>query len=869
MHNFREYVNPYLGRLFENIKLDKDFIRGDGCWLYDSDGNTYLDCVGAYGALPFGHHPAGIWNSVLDFQFSKEPNFIQPSCLNAAGELAKKLVELSPEGLRYVTFANSGTEAVEAAVKLCRSATGRPGILSTRNSFHGKTLGALSATGKASYQKVFGAPVEGFHFVEYGNIQSLEWELKNKPDYYAAFMIEPIQGEGGIIEPPPGYLAMAKSICCRYGVKLILDEIQTGLGRTGTLFASEYEGVCPDVLLLAKALGGGIMPIGACLCTKEVYNEDFATKHSSTFAGNSLSCRIGLKVLELLEGPGNAILENVRNNGEFLKSKLAALKEIYPQLIGSIRGKGLMLGIEFNIGSRTFPNSMLGILAEKALLTPVISSYLLNVEKLRVAPTLNGSHVIRIEPPLTITREECSQAVERIGNMLYSLSKGNTAGFLSFLVRNKPINDFPSLSGNSAEIPTPSGNKREGKFAFIVHPLDYRSLEQFDASFAALNDHELEHFKDIWNEIAGPFVLSRMKVTSDMGSCAYGEFICVLRTAEELMQMPRKEALNEIRCAIRLAKDRGAEIIGLGAYTSVVSMAGLYLKDCGIPLTTGNSYTVVSAVEAVNYAIKKAGMPSSDLTAAIVGAAGSIGKGLSLLLSESVSRLILIGNPSGSGAGLERLYRLAAEIYRYLSEKLRKGIKFLPKSMGDTLSVLPGLPDADAPLDAFVRFATNLDIPTAPVVVSTEMHRVLPLADIVLCATNSTEKIITPETLKFRAIVCDISRPANVSAEIYLQRPDIIVIDGGVVQIPGLPSLGMNFGFEDGLCYACMAETMLLALEQHYHPTSLGSSGVNLESVLFTKTLSEKHGFKLALPRSFNKPLDNERWLRYAAFRNS
>src|SRR5262249_6313168 len=187
--------------------------------------------------------------------------------------------------------ANSGAEAVEAAIKLCRAATKRPGILSTRGSFHGKTLGALSATGNPNYQRDFAAPAAGFDQVPYGDADALRQALTARPAYSGAFTVEPIQGEGGIVEPPPGYLAAARTICDEAGVLLALDEIQTGLGRTGDLFACEAESVVPDVLVLAKALGGGLIPIGAVLCTENVHTTAFATKHSSTFAGNALACR--------------------------------------------------------------------------------------------------------------------------------------------------------------------------------------------------------------------------------------------------------------------------------------------------------------------------------------------------------------------------------------------------------------------------------------------------------------------------------------------------------------------------------------------------------------------------------------------------
>ena len=187
-----------LGRLW----LDKRFVRGEGCELIDDDGRRYLDCIAAYGALPFGFNPAEIWQSLLDVQRNCEPSFVQPALLDAAGELAERLLAIAPSNLRYVTFANSGAETVEACIKLCRIATGRMGILSASNSFHGKTLGALSATGNPHYQAGFGAPSSDFHTIPYGDVEALRHELETRPGHYAAFLVEPIQGEGGIVVPP-------------------------------------------------------------------------------------------------------------------------------------------------------------------------------------------------------------------------------------------------------------------------------------------------------------------------------------------------------------------------------------------------------------------------------------------------------------------------------------------------------------------------------------------------------------------------------------------------------------------------------------------------------------------------------------------
>lgn len=886
MHPFVEYLNPYLGALLQNIALDKTFTRGEGCYLYDNCGRRYLDCVAAYGALPFGHNPAVIWEAVADFRAAAEPNFVQPSYLEAAGTLARRLVELAPSGLRYATFANSGAETVEAALKLCRSATGRRRILAAKNSFHGKTLGALSATGNPDYQAPFGAPVEGFDFIEYGDLAALEEQLSRKPQDYAAFIIEPIQGEGGIVVPPPGYLAGVKEICSRYGVLLVVDEIQTGLGRTGRLFVCEEEGITPDLLLLAKALGGGLLPIGACLSTAAAYNADYALKHSSTFAGNSLACRVALRVLAELTANEGALLHSVEKQGAFLKEGLDILQKKYPHIVRAVRGKGLMLGLELGAGGDHFAGTLLNVVAEQELLAPAVSAYLLNREGIRVAPTLNGGSVIRIEPPLIISEAQCRRLLAAVEAMLAELNKADTANFFSFLVsgeqRDKkgPIAASAAPSNGRHRPGAPALAKKgdhegavvgeaddlpaAGRFAFLLHPLDLQSFSQFDRSLLSFSEEELAALAKKWSSLVQPYVLSQVNVESKDGRRACGEFIVLPRTAGELARMPRAEALQELREALNLAREGGAGIVGLGAYTAVVSMGGLFLKDEGIPLTTGNSYTVVSAAEAVQTACKRLGILPRHHTAAVIGAAGSIGKGMALLLSETVGGLILVGNPhsKNSVSGSRRLLRAAAEIYRYLAGLLQGGRRMPEGSIGAQLLCCPSLPPPEAPVAAFIDYARTAARRGGPVRLTTSAGEALSSAGIVISATSSDKRLIQPEDLLPGAVVCDISRPPNVSAEVERVRPDVLVIDGGVVELPGRPNLGWDFGFPRGQAYACMAETMMLALEHRYEHFSLGSSGITLETILLTREWASRHGFRTANLRSFDQPLSEHRWQR-------
>jgi acetylornithine/succinyldiaminopimelate/putrescine aminotransferase/predicted amino acid dehydrogenase len=850
MHPYAEYVNPKLARQLYQICLDKVYIRGEGCELYDKEGNKYLDFIAAYGALPFGFNPPEIWEAIMEVRDTAEPSFVQPSYLDAAGQLAQKLLAIAPPGMATVTFANSGTEAVEAALKMARKATGRLGILSTNNSFHGKTLGSLSATGKDSYQKGFGAPAAGFDRIPFGDMAALEAALQANPAKYAALIVESVQGEGGIIIPPTGYLKAALELCHSYGTLLIADEVQSGLGRTGRFFACEFDGITPDIMTVAKALGGGLIPIGACLAKAEAYTEDFALKHSSTFAGNTIACRVGLRVLELLTRDNNRLLSEIERKGHSVLARLEAIQRKYPRVIKAVRGRGLMMGLELGITKENMPETLLGVMAEQEYLSPIVSSYLLNVERLRVAPTLNGASVIRLEPSLIISDSQCEYAMNAVERMAARLDEGNTASFLAHMIGMADLVASPRRIVPKP-IPQPSDDPAEGRFAFLVHPLYLKNYIEFDASLKIFTEQQLGDLVGRWNDLIEPFVAGQTVITSKTGQKAYGEFIVISRTSEELMQLPKDQVLKELGAAVRLAKERGAKIVGLGAYTSVVSKGGRELRNLGVAMTTGNSYTVAAAVEATLEATRQLSIPLASTTAAVVGATGSIGRATTFLLAEEVNELILIGNPNNQQHSRRRLMKVTAEIYQHLNQTTRQG-----GAIVDFVKHHPDIPAPDAPLSEYQDFAEAV-LNESPIIYTVEIGKYLPLADVVITATSQVNSLIQPEMLKFGAVVCDVARPADVSTEVKEARPDVLVIDGGVMAVPGYPDLGWDFGFERGLAYACMSETMMLALERRYEHFSLGVD-ITIDNIQYFRDLAAKHGFRLAGFRSFDRPLAPE-----------
>ena len=416
----RRYLNASLLTMLGLLNFDQSFTSASGVSVFDAQGNEYLDFLGGYGALNLGHnHPEIV--AVLEKVHSR-PNLLQTSLNSLAAALAHNLAQLAPGPLQRSFFCNSGTEAVEGALKLARIATGRQKFIYCINSFHGKTFGALSVTGRDKYQSPFRPLMQECAAVPFGDLSALQQQLSSREA--AAFIIEPIQGEGGIIEPPPRYLARAKNLCAQYGTLLIADEVQTGFGRTGTFFASEAEDLVPDILCLAKSLGGGLIPAGAYITSEELWrkaygNMDRALLHTSTFGGNTLACAVALKTIEVLLNQN--LCQQAKEKGEYFKSKLNRLKEKYP-LLKEVRGRGLMIGLEFqqpNLQNRRFVLTLKKVdQLIQEYMGSLIAGELFNQHRIITAYTLNNPNVIRMEPPLTVTREQLDAVVIALEEIL-------------------------------------------------------------------------------------------------------------------------------------------------------------------------------------------------------------------------------------------------------------------------------------------------------------------------------------------------------------------------------------------------------------------------------------------------------------------
>jgi acetylornithine/N-succinyldiaminopimelate aminotransferase len=380
-------------------RVDLAFERGEGPWLITPQGDKYLDFTSGVAVNALGHaHPALV-KAITD-QAQKVWHVSNLYRIPEGERLAERLCAATFADL--VFFQNSGAEAIECCIKLARkyqAVNGKPEryrIITFEGAFHGRTLAAIAATGNKKYLEGFGPPVEGFDQVAFNDIEAVKKAIGKET---AGILIEPVMGEGGVRVVPPVFLRALRELCDKHGLLLIFDEIQTGFGRTGDLFCYQHTGVTPDVMAVAKALGGGF-PVGACLATAEAGKGMTAGTHGSTFGGNPLAMAVGNAVLDVMLKPG--FLEHVKKMSLLLKQKLAEIKDRYGSVISEVRGEGLLIGL------KAVPPA--GELVDA-----------LRAEKMITVGA--GDNVVRLLPPLIIDETQIADAVSRIDRACARLTK--------------------------------------------------------------------------------------------------------------------------------------------------------------------------------------------------------------------------------------------------------------------------------------------------------------------------------------------------------------------------------------------------------------------------------------------------------------
>jgi putrescine aminotransferase len=404
-----DHVNEGFLQYRKSVSTDYTSVewRDEGSVFYDINGKEYIDCLGGFGIYVTGHRHPKVLKAVRD-QLEKQAIHSQELIDPLRTYLAHLVAQITPGDLQFSFFTNSGTESIEACLKMSMLATGRHHFIGTIGAFHGKTLGALGGTSKAVFREPF-LPLLNWSHVPFGDVDALATIMRSNDfsgDRVAAVVIEPIQGEGGINVAPPGYLAAARELCDRYGACLVFDEVQSGMGRSGKMFCCEHDGVTPDLMALGKGFGGGVMPIGCCVGTLRTWQKYIENPflHTTTFGGNPLACSAAIATI-------NVILEEdlckqAAEKGEYLLRSMNAMAARHPQVMKLARGRGLMLGMEF-------VDNDLGYEVAKQLFA----------RNILISGTYINARVLRVEPALTIEYPQLDRFLQALEESLVQVAR--------------------------------------------------------------------------------------------------------------------------------------------------------------------------------------------------------------------------------------------------------------------------------------------------------------------------------------------------------------------------------------------------------------------------------------------------------------
>ena len=974
---YGQYCRPKLDDLLRCLKLDREYVRARGDYLYCRENGrqeAVLDFVGGFGTTILGHNNPELKAEAVRLIQADTPFAAQSSVRGAAARLAEKLANLLPGGSKYyASFSNSGTEAVEAAIKhaykasfdaarrtcesvlrqlndfgrfvqsragdvvLPDSAAGislrrfcedlsehnlaqlevlrnNPIVCALQGSFHGKTVSALKVTSNRTFRECF----QGLSAIEPVFIDPLHPECLEevarsrccelllpvlhgsrvevqgvKIPRVIALILEVIQGEGGIRVIPDEALEKLVAIHERTGVPFIVDEIQTGCGRTGAFYAfalTPLSHIEPEYVLLSKALGGSLSKTAVTLIRSDIYDPDFGILHTSTFAEDELSCSLALTTVRLLTRKNNALMKDVALKGRHIRDKLEALQSLYPGVVHEVRGRGLMLALEFTPLDDFSP--FFRYASQHGLLSLLVASYLMNRHHVRVfAPlstTIKGERgrrasIIRIEPSAFISEPDVQKLASALDEAFRIIAANNEYCLVAHLIGGE-LSEAERATPVRRDALRCTPKRRtdfDARTGFIMHPTSIEYLiDYYFPSFRGYR-YRARDLEAWWNSISrflepdivdvsyitsgGVTVENTMIAVPYLPGCLAEGLEAERKKRDRASALRLAEIRDRIQEAVMLAKEVGDErvptsMVGLGAYTSIVTDRGLALDDSEVALTTGNAYTSALMLMGIRRAAELQGIDIRTARAAVVGGAGNIGAVIAALLCQIAGHVSIIGRREG---GFERLKAARAQCLRELlqavAREISEGVDFghtrisglgkeiyrrviMPRMMecvrdGAHISdqVVAKLDDAVAEL-----YGTGNG---APISLHTDLG-VLRECEIVAIATNSPDKnLVGPWNTKRGAVVCCASVPSNLSAAFHSHMDDYFVFDGGFARLPEgsrIDFVGMPGGT---LAYGCLSETLLLAFDRR--TASFARGPLTVAQVLETIRLAEQYGFTL------------------------
>lgn len=762
-----------------------------------------------------------------------------------------------------------------------RSLLKRPYFLSLKSAFHGKTTGAVQLTFNCKYREAFTRIGPDVKFVEPENSQDINRAIEECTiDYISpaldekgrltltripytnisGFFVEPIQGEGGVHILSKDYMRHCRDYATKYGFPLILDEIQCGMGRTGSFFYSEQQGVIGDYYLLSKSLGASYGKISVVLVREKLYNSDFDLMHSSTFAEDDYSTAVSLRGMELLTDSPEMI-DEIHERGIYLFERLNKLKARYPEVIREVRGAGLMIGLELDVEHPASP--LIGCLVDQNMLGWVIAGFMLQKFQIRIAPTLSNSNTLRLQPPACITEEDCDFLCVGLDALCSILSRGNSYALTEFLLppsTSKPENEALIKSYRAAYSQPANVPDDIHHVGFIGHFAQAADISKWDQGLEGFSEQQAAKLLDRLYPMADLSKFKPLVIESPTGKKVCLHFIGLFADSNVTARYLRAKRPNiihsKIEQGVRYAEEIGCNVVGLGGHTSIITRNAKNLKPQSIGLTTGNSLTVGMSVEATREAATQKGISLETCCFACIGATGNIAQTYNEIISEYAPKMILIGR-----VGSEPRLKICAEkiyyaAYESICQQSVTELEGIAREIVNTEVVnalrrkLVNVGESSIGEYLFESLGEELHERT-PIQITTDMKE-LTKANIIATASSSADVILHPGMIEQSpSVICDIAVPRDTDPEAFKQRPDITVFQGGVVKLPlnadfqieGLP-------LEQGITFACISETLLLGLEGHSAHFSYGN--INRKQVKTIMQIANKHGFKLARLKTEN-----------------
>lgn len=909
--SYRAFTRPDLGRRLKTLRLDAVYTKAQGdrlvALLEDGREHEVIDLVGGYGATLFGHNHPELVREAKRALDEGSPLMSQASVRPAAAKLAARLHErlLEDLGHEYVAlFANTGSEAVEAAIKhaelrwqqrldrLSRDldsalervrgalqrggqltpgaravlgidggaeeivrtlrdrfdstvATLAPVHVAMERAYHGLTLGALRLTHGATYREPFEHLLGETVFVPFNDIAALEHALTEQRRFVtwpvarrgevslrtrelsavASLFIEPIQGEGGVHVCSAAFATAARRWADAEEFDLVFDEIQCGMGRTGTFTFAEQLGVAPDTLTLSKSLGGGVAKISAALFRRARHVEEIGVLASSTFSEDELACRVATRALDVLEDATDP-MTFARQTGARLQGGFEAIAALFPQAIRSVRGEGLMLGVEL---AEPPEESALRALSDQGLLGYTVAGHLLREHGVRVMPCISAPRVLRIEPSLYMQDAEIESVLDAFESVARALQGNDAFSLMRYLVDRREALE-PRAFGARARV-EPNDAPR---VAFLTYFLDADHMARFDPSLARFTKFERQELIGRLYRDARPTLATRRLIRSVTGAQVELRSYALLIDAHTFHACLRGEGRAVVRGkieeALELAHEDGCRIAALGGLTSVITANARDLRS-PIPVTTGNSLTVAACLDAARQEVALRGIDLSCSVGAVVGAGGNIGSVYAGLIADDVAQLLLICRAGGEAA----LAPVAKRIVRRAARRAARG-----EATGLSATLLERRVDLTAP-DAWTdRVLARGD---GPVRISSDLSS-LKSASLILGASNSPSAIIEPAHVgDNEVLLVDVAVPPDVDARVAQLGPRVGVISGGTIAL-GEPNVDFSLPapIPRGTLYACATEGVVLGLERRWESFTRGT--VRPDRVAEIGALAARHGFR-------------------------